>query len=384
MLFCTSAGASELLYASDAAVSSKKDTVNAVKLELPAKSVILIEGSTGKVLYEENADDKMPPASITKIMTLLLVMEALDAGKINLSDKVTASEHACSMGGTQIWLEPNEQMTVEELLKATAVVSANDAAVALGELIAGSESAFAFMMNEKAKSLGMKNTTFKNATGLDADGHLSTARDISIMSRELLKHRAITKYTTIWMDSLRDGKNELVNTNKLIRFYKGATGLKTGTTDGAGACLSASAARDGMELIAVTMGSANSKERFASARSLLDYGFSGFSVVKPKTEASLLKPVKVLGGVSENVEVYTDELTGTVVKKGEESKIEQKLTLAENVEAPVEKNQVVGKLSFYLNGEQIGSYDIKAKNGVMKLGLSQALVKLLLEVINLK
>lgn len=315
MLFCTSAGASELLYASDAAVSSKKDTVNAVKLELPAKSVILIEGSTGKVLYEENADDKMPPASITKIMTLLLVMEALDAGKINLSDKVTASEHACSMGGTQIWLEPNEQMTVEELLKATAVVSANDAAVALGELIAGSESAFAFMMNEKAKSLGMKNTTFKNATGLDADGHLSTARDISIMSRELLKHRAITKYTTIWMDSLRDGKNELVNTNKLIRFYKGATGLKTGTTDGAGACLSASAARDGMELIAVTMGSANSKERFASARSLLDYGFSGFSVVKPKTEASLLKPVKVLGGVSENVEVYTDELTGTVVKK---------------------------------------------------------------------
>ncbi len=384
LLFSISAQAGETLYSSETAEDVKKDAVNSVELDLPAKSVILIEATTGKVLYEENADEKMPPASITKIMTLLLVMEAIETGKINLSDMVTASEHACSMGGTQIWLEPNEQMSVEDLLKATAVVSANDAAVALGELVAGSETAFVSQMNDKAKLLGMTNTTFKNATGLDADGHASTARDISIMSKELLKHKDITKYTTIWMDSLRDGKNELVNTNKLIRYYEGATGLKTGTTDGAGACLSASAERDGLELIAVTMGSATSKERFASARTLLDYGFSGFSVVKPEIDSSKLAPVKVIGGADESVNIYAGDVNGVVVKKGEEESIEQKITIAEDLMAPVEKDQIVGSIEFLLNGETIGEYDIKAQSGVVKMSIGLALVKLLTELINLK
>lgn len=384
MCATTFASAGELLYSVNATADAKKDTVNHVKLELPAKSTILIEGTTGKILYEENADEKMPPASITKIMTLILVMEALDSGKIKLSDKVTASEHACSMGGTQIWLEENEQMTVEELLKATAVVSANDAAVALGELLAGSEDAFVVLMNNKASELGMKNTTFKNATGLDADGHLSTARDISLMSKELLKHKDITKYSTIWMDSLRDGKNALVNTNKLVRFYKGCTGLKTGTTDGAGACLSASATRDSMELIAVTMGSANSKERFAAARTLLDYGFANFSVAKPKLDTSKIVPVRVIGGIKPMVNITADNILGIVMKKGEDKKIEQKITLATDVQAPVEKNQVVGKISFYLNGEEIATYNIKTDEAIGKMGLVDAILSLLHEMFSLK
>ena len=347
------------------------------KLDLPAKSAILIEGTTGKVLYEQNADEKMPPASITKVMTLLLVMEALDSGKIKLTDKVTASKHACSMGGTQIWLEENEQMSVEDLLKATAVVSANDASVALGEFLAGSEETFVQQMNARAKELGMKNTVFHNATGLDADGHVSTARDIAIMSRELLKHKDITKYTTIWMDSLRDGKNSLVNTNKLIRFYQGATGLKTGTTDGAGACLSASATRNGMDLIAVTMGSANSDERFASARKLLDYGFGNYAVYTPPVDQTELLPVKVLRGVDTGVAVEAPTLQGVVIPKGKEKEITQTLTMVNDVQAPVEKGQVVGKIVVKMGDQQLGEYPVKAATAVEKLSFWVAFGRLL-------
>ena len=241
-------------------------------VEVPAKSAILMEQSTGQVLCEMNADEQMPPASITKVMTLLLVMEAVESGRLSLEDTVTCSPHASSMGGSQIWLEVGEQMTVQDLIKATAVASANDASVALAEKVAGSEDAFVVMMNERAEQLGMTGTHFVNCTGLDAPGHLTTARDIATMSRILIQHPMIREYSSIWMDSLRGGETQLVNTNKLVRFYDGATGLKTGTTDGAGSCLAATATRNGLSLVAVSLGSATSDERFQSARNILEYG----------------------------------------------------------------------------------------------------------------
>ena len=259
---------------------------NAVQLDIPAKSCILTD-SAGNVLYEDNADQQMPPASITKIMTLLLTFEALDAGTLSEDQMVTCSEYAASMGGTQIWLEPGEEMALSDIIKATAVNSANDCAMVLAETVAGSEEAFIAMMNEKAAALGMTGTHFENPTGLDADGHLSTARDIAIMSAELLKHEGVTEYTTIWMDSLRNGETGLVNTNKLVRYYTGCTGLKTGTTDGAGSCLSATATRDGVSLIAVSMGSETSNDRFASCRTLLDYGFANYGLVSAAPETPL-------------------------------------------------------------------------------------------------
>ncbi|MBR6741803.1 MAG: D-alanyl-D-alanine carboxypeptidase, partial [Clostridia bacterium] len=246
------------------------------KLDIKAKSAILLEPYTGKILYEQNSDEKLAPASITKIMPLLLVMEALKRGDISLETAVYASEHACSMGGSQIWLEPGEGMTVDELLKATVIASANDACVVLGELLAGSEEGFVALMNKRAKELGMNNTNFVNCTGLDADEHYTTAHDVAIMSAELIKHPLIKKYSTVWMDSLRNGESELVNTNKLVRFYKGTTGLKTGTTSKAGYCLSATAMRDGMELVAVVLSGESSDLRFSGAKKLLDYGFANY------------------------------------------------------------------------------------------------------------
>ncbi|MBR2489480.1 MAG: D-alanyl-D-alanine carboxypeptidase, partial [Clostridia bacterium] len=277
-------------------------------LEIKAKSAILLEPNTGTVLYEANADERLSPASITKVMSLLLVMEAIDRGDISLETVVSASEHACSMGGSQIWLEPGEGMTVDELLKATVIASANDACVALGELIAGSEEGFVAMMNEKAKELGMDNTTFMNCTGLDAAGHLTTAHDVAIMSGELIKHDLIKKYSTVWMDSLRDGKSELVNTNKLVRFYEGTTGLKTGTTSVAKYCLSATAERNGLELVAVILAGDTSNDRFNGAKKLLDYGFANYSYSLldanlSETEATVQK------GVKDKVAIHS---TGTV------------------------------------------------------------------------
>lgn len=350
-------------------------------LTITAKSAILTERSTGTVLFEHDADKQMPPASITKVMTLLLVFEAMDAGKFTMETEIVASEHACSMGGSQIWLEPGEAFTVNELLKAAAISSANDACVALGEAVSGSEETFVELMNERAAELGMKNTVFKNCTGLDAEGHLSTARDIAIMSAELLRHPEIKNYSTVWMDSLRGGKTELTNTNRLVRFYKGCTGLKTGSTDGAGCCLSASAERDGMELISVTLGSPNTDERFAAGRKLLDYGFANFALVKMTPPEEYLAPIPVAHGTAETVQPICEEPAAFLLKKGQETGVEQSVYLPEKLEAPVKAGDVLGRVTVTLSGGEIGGYDIVAAEDVPRMGLFEALKKLLLEAI---
>lgn len=353
-------------------------------ISISAKSAILIERSTGRVLFEYQADEKVSPASITKIMTLLLVMEAIESGKLELETEVTASEYACSMGGSQIWLEPGEVFTVHELLKASAIASANDACVALGEAVSGTEEAFVELMNQRASELGMENTVFKNCTGLDEEGHFSTARDIAKMSAQLLSHDKIKEYSTVWMDSLRNGETELTNTNKLVRFYKGCTGLKTGSTDEAGCCLVASAERDGMELISVTLGSPNTNERFASGRKLLDYGFANFAVIKPEPPENELHNITVLHGVTDfAVPVFEDSKT-YILPKGQENLIEQTVTLSEELEAPVEQGQVIGKVTVLLNGGEIGEYNIVAKEAVEKMNLIVALKILFFEAISTK
>lgn len=357
---------------SAAAVEKQQEKQQSVKLELPVKSAILMEQTTGKILYTENAEEKMPPASVTKIMTLLLVMEEIEAGNLKYTDKVTCTAHASSMGGSQIWLEVGEQMSVNDLIKATAVNSANDASVALGEHISGSEETFVDLMNRRAKQLGMNHTTFKNATGLDADGHLTTAHDIAIMSRELLKHRDITKFSTIWMDTLRDGKTGLTNTNKLVRFYEGCTGLKTGTTDGAGHCVSASAKRGNMELIAVVMGAKTGDERFSAARKLLDYGFANYQSYQVQSH-NTFEPVKVLKGVKNTVNVTADTSYSTIIPKGKDSKIEEKLILSESLHAPVEKGQTIGKIVIMLESEKLCEIPVKTTEYVGKRGFFSSL-----------
>ncbi len=348
-------------------------TAFAEGITLSAKSAILVERSTGRILFEYDADKPVPPASITKIMTLLLVMEAIEEGKLSFETKITASEHACSMGGSQIWLEPGEVFTVHELLKAAAIASANDACVALAEAGSGSEEAFVELMNKRASELGMENTVFKNCTGLDAEGHVSTAKDIAKMSAVLLSHSKIKEYSTVWMDSLRGGETELTNTNKLVRFYKGCTGLKTGSTDGAGCCLAASAERGGMELISVTLGSPNTDERFAAGRKLLDYGFANFAVAKPEPPQEELHRIPVSKGVSDFVTPVFETPETYLLPKGQEGLIEQKVTLPESLEAPVEKGQVIGKVTVSLNGGEIGEYNIVANETVEKMSFGAAL-----------
>lgn len=351
---------------------------------LPAKSAILMEQQSGKILYEQNADEKLPPASVTKIMTLLLVMEALESGKIHLDDMVVTSEYANSMGGSQIWLKVGEEMSVDHLLKAVAISSANDASVLLGEHVAGSNDAFVSMMNRRAKELGMENTTFINCTGLDEPGHETTARDIAIMSRELMKHPRITEYSTIWMDSLRGGTTELVNTNKLVRFYNGATGLKTGTTSGAGSCLSATATRDGLSLVAVVMGCATSDERFASARGLLDFGFANYLSVTPPPIDGELKPVPVLRGTEVEVRVIPNNPGSVVMEKGAADALTQEVHLVEDVEAPVEAGQVLGTVEVLVSGEVVSSYHLKAAAGIEKLTVGKAFQRLLTTMLRMK
>lgn len=337
--------------------SAVTDAAIGTKLDIKAKSAVLMEVNSGKILYEQNSDQKLPPASITKIMSLLLVMEAISNGKLSVEDVVTASEHACSMGGSQIWLEPGEAMTVDDLLKAAVIASANDATVALGEQIAGSEEGFVAMMNQKAKELGMNNTHFANATGLDAEGHISSAHDVAVMSAELIKHDLIKKYSTVWMDSLRGGESELVNTNKLVRFYEGTTGLKTGTTSGAGYCLSATAERNGLELVAVIMSGDTSADRFNGAKKLLDYGFANYEYVtiKPKLE---IDAVAVKNGVERVAKIMPSNDFGALLKKSEATEVSQKITMLENLTAPIEKGAVVGRVDFYLKDQLIGSVDI--------------------------
>lgn len=338
-------------------------------LGLNAKSAILMEESTGNILYESNPDERLPIASVTKVMTMLLIMEAVDSGKISLDDMVTVSENAMSYGGSTMFLETGEQLTVNDMLKGIAVASANDGCVAMAEHLAGSESAFVDMMNEKAKELGMENTHFMNTNGLDEDDHYSSARDVAIMSRELMKHETIFNYTSIWMDTLRGGKFQLANTNKLIRFYDGANGLKTGSTSKALCCLSAAAKRNDMQLIAVVLGAPTSAERFASAKSLLDYGFANYEVNTQITAGDEVQKIAVEKGVDKEVGVVAGDSCSTLVKKGQEDNITKEIKIDETITAPIEAGQKIGTMTISRDGEVIADIDLNASSAVEKKGI---------------
>lgn len=349
------------------------------EIDIKAKSAVLMDASTGEVLFSLNENEKAYPASVTKIMPLLLFMEAIDSGKMSLTDMVTASNNAAGKGGSQIWLKEGETMSVDDLLKATAIGSANDACTALGEHIAGSEEAFVKMMNDRAAELGMKNTHFVNCSGLDDDTteHLTTAYDIALMSRELLSHERIKTYTTVWMDSLRDGATQLVNTNKLVRFYKGTTGLKTGTTSKAGHCLSASAERDGLHLVAVVLGAENSTDRFESAKAMLNWGFANFETVTPEIDTTSFNDVRVLKGTIRSIKPVITGMKPLTLKSGQKSKIETVIELCENVEAPVEKNQVLGTVTLKIGSEVISEYKLISENAVEKTKISHIMLRFL-------
>lgn len=338
--------------------------ITAAQLDLNSTSACLMEATTGKILYEVNADEKLEPASVTKIMSLILVFEAIDDGKFTLDTLVSGSDHASSMGGSQIWLEPGETMTVNEMLKAVVVASANDCTVALGEFVAGSEEGFVSMMNEKAKELGMENTHFVNCTGLPAENHYTTARDIAIMTRELHKHKKVYDYTKIWMDTLRNGEFGITNTNKLIRFYNGATGMKTGYTSSALYCMSATAERDGMNLIAAVMKAETSDKRFADAKKLLEYGFANYSIYKP--EVPFFESIKVLEGKKNTVGICAN-ISDVLIEKGYRNKIETSIEISESVTAPVEKNTTVGKIRYCVDGNEIASFPIVTVEAVEKI-----------------
>ena len=345
-----------------------------------AKSVILTEASTGKTLFESNSHESLPPASVTKIMTMLLIMEAIDRGEISYDTVVTASERAKSMGGSTIFLDTNEKMSVEDLLKGIAVASGNDACVAMAEHLCGSEEAFAAKMNERAAQLGMKDTHFVNCNGLDAPGHFTSAYDIALMSRELMRHKDIFKFTTIWMDSLRGGKFSLANTmdslrngsfglsntNKLIRFYSGANGLKTGSTSVAGCCISAAAKRGEMQLIAVVLGAPTSKERFAAASNLLNYGFANYGVTQFGEKGSEIRSVAVESGKSGSVMAVAKESSSALLQKSQIKKAKIHINLPKKVKAPVKKGSALGEIIITLDGETISRTDIVASHSVGK------------------
>lgn len=336
-------------------------------LNLECGGAVLIEQNSGRVLYDHNMHQKLRPASVTKIMSILLIMEAIDSGRLSYTDKIPCTETAAAMGGSQIWLDVREELTVDEMLKAICVVSANDCTVAMAEYLAGSQEAFVEQMNAKAKELGMNDTNFKNCHGIDEDGHETSAYDIALMSRELLtKHPDITKYTTIWMDSLRDGKSELVNTNKLIRNYKGATGLKTGSTSIALYNLSASATRDNLSLIAVIMKAPTTKIRFAEAEKLLDYGFSNFQYSKFSNENDILKSISVQKGVKDSIDLAYETSVGALVKKGESKNVKQTINIPEIISAPINKGDVIGNIVYTIDGNEVAKVNIVANESVEK------------------
>lgn len=342
--------------------------VSAAESELAsAPAAVLMEADTGKILYQKNPHEKRPCASITKVMTLILVFEAVDSGKLKLTDTITASEHAASMGGSDIWLEPGESMTADDMIKATVVASANDAAVALAEKISGSEESFVSKMNQKAKTLGMNDTVFKNCNGLDEDGHITSAYDVAVMSRELIKHKKVFDYTSIWLDWLRNGETQIVNTNKLLKSYTGITGLKTGTTDDAGCCISATAERDGMKLIGVVLGADTGKQRFADAAALLDYGFANYSVKELKPPKNLPGKATVNGGMKDEVNLKCTIDGGLVMNKASMDEVAVTLDVPGELEAPVTKDQKVGKV-IYKAGEEEQSFNITAAETVEKTG----------------
>ena len=348
--------------------SAEETTIdNTNSLNLESGGAILIEQKTGQVLYDHNMHEQLRPASVTKVMSLLLIMEALDSGQIALTDKVPCTEDAAGMGGSQIWLEVGEELTVDEMLKAICVVSANDCTVAMADYLCGSQDAFVQKMNERAKELGMNDTTFKNCHGIDEDGHVTSAYDIALMSRELLNnHPTILNYTTIWMDTLRDGESELVNTNKLIRNYKGATGLKTGSTSVALYNLSASATRDGLSLIAVIMKAPTTQVRFSEAQKLLDHGFSNYQYKQLVRGGDILKEASVNKGVTSKINISFENDVGVLLKKGEDKNIEQTVNIEENLSAPIVQGQKVGEVIYTLNGEEVGRTNVIAETGVEK------------------
>ncbi len=348
-------------------ISAKLDSNN---LQLESESGILIEQHSGQILFEHNSHEKLRPASVTKVMSILLIMEAIDSGTLSYTDKIPCTEAAAAMGGSQIWLDVREELTVDEMLKAICVVSANDCTVAMAEYLCGSQEAFVEKMNTKAQELGMKDTSFKNCHGLDEDGHLTSAYDIALMSRELLnKHPSITKYTTIWMDTLRDGKSQLVNTNKLIRNYRGMTGLKTGSTSLALYNLSASATRAGLSLIAVIMKGPTGAIRFSEAQKLLDYGFSNYQYKELAGKYECLKNVTVQKGTEDNLNILFDEDAGVIIKKGENKNIEQIISVPDTLIAPIAKGQKVGEVSYCLDGERITTINIIAEKEIKKISL---------------
>ena len=369
-LFPTICIASESIYTWSNNAKPLTETIptNATtSLSLNVGSAVLIEQNSGQVLYNQNMHEKLRPASVTKVMTILLIMEAIDSGKLSYTDKIPCSEKAAGMGGSQIWLDVREELTVDEMLKAICVVSANDCTVAMAEYLAGSEEAFVNQMNAKAKELGMNDTTFKNCHGIDEDGHVTSAYDIALMSRELLtRHPSITKYTTIYMDSLRDGKSSLVNTNKLVRNYKGATGLKTGSTSVALYNLSASATRNDLSLIAVIMKAPTSPIRFAEAQKLLDYGFNNFEYKKLENKNDLIKEISVDKGIENSVNAILENDSGVLIQKGQNKDIVQSVQLTYSINAPVYAGQVLGNVTYSLNGNEIGKVNIVAEKSVEK------------------
>lgn len=344
-------------------------------LSLDCVSAVLMEAETGQVLYEQNPDQSLPPASVTKVMTLLLVMEAIESGALKLDDMLTCSANAASMGGSQVYLEEGEQMSVEELIKCVVICSANDAAVMLAEAVAGSEESFVVKMNKRAGELNMQNTTFENTNGLDdtATNHVTSARDIAIMSRELIKHEKILEYSSIWMDSIRNGSFGLTNTNRLVRFYPGATGLKTGSTSKAKFCISATAKRDGMHLICVIMGAETRDIRNAAATKLLDWGFANYALYMD--EASTSENVSVIGGVADHVATQTQRFC-CVVPKGNENKIVREVVLLDNVAAPIKVGESVGSVKYICEGQTLGETNVIATANVDKISFGQVLLRI--------
>lgn len=353
---------------------SIEDTVaeisNENTLNLESGSAVLMEQTTGQLIYSHNLHEQLRPASVTKIMSILLIMEQLEQGYLTMDTQIPCSQTAASMGGSQIWLDTKETLSVNEMLKAICVVSANDCVVAMAEYIAGSQEAFVQKMNDKAKQLGMNDTTFKNCHGIDEDGHLTSGYDIALMSRELLnKYPEITRYTTIWMDSLRGGKSQLVNTNKLVKTYEGTTGLKTGSTSLALYNLSVSATKNNMSLIAVVMKAPSTKIRFEEARKLLDYGFSTYNFKEFGKKDEIVKNINVDKAIQLEVNIVFENTAGVLLKKGEDKKIEQVIELNENVSAPIEKGKKLGEMSYVLDGETIAKCNLVAEKDVDKINL---------------
>ena len=354
--------------------------VKETELEFDAKSAVLIDYNTGTLLYAHNKDEALPPASVTKIMTLLLVMEAIENGKFDLEDSVPVSEYAASMGGSQVFLEPGETMSARDMIKSVVIASANDAAVALAELVAGSESAFVSQMNKRAAELGMKNTYFENVTGLDDDtvNHLTSAYDIALMSRELLKHKTILEYTSIWMDTVRNGAFGLTNTNRLIRFYSGATGLKTGSTAKAKFCMSATAEREGLHLIAVIMGASSRDARNLSAQQLLDFGFANYAIYHDEDDKDMKIPV--LGAkVPDFSATYTPD--DILINKENTNKIEKLIQIKEQISAPIKEGECVGTIIYSCNGAEIGRSDILSTQAVEKISFLELFLRILQKAI---